>query len=343
MKILICSISSHCSSLSLSLFFFFLFSVCVSLTHTRTTLYCTTVNFGDTEMNTKKRQTLVIYNDGKHKFFFKPEEVVFPGTNELSHKLTFIPEDPSILMEGDHIVVRKKQSAKLHIELTVLQSGPIDLVAPFALRFASGPLLFALGKTCVLSSFFGVNPAELECIEDTIGSTTRLIPSVLVQMRYYLYQNDGLDIEGIFRIAADENEMPTVRNCLNRGTFVSCNDINCISTLIKVFFRQLPRPLLADIPTEQLLNITNELDSQAALEQLNSTSKVLLEWIVDLMCDVVQHRKKNKMSSQSCSIVMGPNLFSNRSDNPMQALMMSQKAVTLLKHLIDQKCEQNNK
>jgi hypothetical protein len=303
------------------------------------------VEFGDSEMNAKKQNTLIIHNDGKHKFFFKPEEVVFPGSNELSHKLIFRPKDASALMDGGHIVVRKRHTLHLHVELIVLRSGPFDLVAPFALRFASGPLMLALGKASVLPSVFGVNPSELECTQDLIGGSSLTIPSVLIQMRAYLYEHGGLDVEGIFRIAADESEMPMVRNCLNRGTFDVCNDINCIATLIKVFFRQLPRPLLADIPTEIILNIISVKDSCAAAEMLEPTSKQLLDWVVDLMCDVVARGSTNKMSAQSCAIVMGPNLFvaDNVGDNPMQALMISQKAVTLLQHLITERVGFRNK
>ena len=42
------------------------------------------------------------------------------------------------------------------------------------------------------------------------------------------------------------------------------------------------------------------------------------------------------MSVQNCAIVMGPNLFStDQVSNPMQALMIAQKSVGLLKFLIE--------
>ena len=289
-------------------------------------------------MNEKKRQAFIIYNDGKHKFFFKPEEVVLPGADSRTHKLTFTPEDPSMLAEGDHIVVRKKSSTKVFIDIKILQRGPFKLVAPFALRFASGPLLLCLGTSCVQASVFAIDPMELECVSDCLNETCirREIPLVLVQMQTYLYDSGGLDVEGIFRIAANEIEMPKVRAALNCGNFESCEDINCIATLIKVFFRQLPKPLLSDIPTDLFLNIQTLADSQEAVALLQPSFQTLLEWVVDLLCDVVGHGSTNKMSAQSCAIVMGPNLFVAEiwEGNPMQALMISQKAVMLLQHLI---------
>jgi hypothetical protein len=309
--------------------------------------FISTVQHGEVEINTKSRRTLVIYNDGKHKFFFKPEIVLLPGSDQLSHTLKFIPEDPSTLMEGDHIVVRKKHSLRLHVDLTALKSRTDELVAPFALRFASGPILLSSCRAFVLPSVFGVDPSELKCKEVQVGNKNNnnsstnimMIPQVLIQMKNYLYDQGGLEVEGIFRIAADENEMPMVRAALNRGSFESCNNIHCISTLIKVFFRELPKPLLGDIPTETLLNIVETADSCAAVNQMSSRSKDLLMWIVDLMCDVVAHGSTNKMSPKSCAIVMGPNLFvaNTIGSNPMQALMISQKAVLLLQHLISKR------
>ena len=43
----------------------------------------------------------------------------------------------------------------------------------------------------------------------------------------------------------------------------------------------------------------------------------------------------NKMNPQNCAIVMGPNLLRPQtSANPMEALMVSQKAVLFLDHLV---------
>lgn len=53
--------------------------------------------------------------------------------------------------------------------------------------------------------------------------------------------------EGLFRIAADADECVHVKKNLNSDNFTSCEDIHCISNLLKVWFRDLPKAILDQI------------------------------------------------------------------------------------------------
>lgn len=334
-----------------------------------------TIDFGDVDLGKTARATMTVHNDGKHKFFFRAEPVAFPGPDIVAyapHTLRFVPQDRSSLVEGDHVMVRKRQCATLHLELTPQKSN-VDMVAPFVLRFASGPVLLAVCRARVRRSVFGVGVDALDMIEEggeggkegegeeggekgegEAGGMQqrqhprgrrRRVPRIIVELRRSLVKRGGLSVEGIFRIAADEAEMPEVRAALNAGEFGilgTLRDINCVSTLIKVFFRELPEPVLSGLSRESLIALSCREDSLGALEQLPRQSRDLLEWIVELMCDVVDHANDNKMSAKSCAIVMGPNLYHVASDvaaNPMQALIQSQKAVQFLQHLIEHTTE----
>jgi hypothetical protein len=44
-----------------------------------------------------------------------------------------------------------------------------------------------------------------------------------------------------------------VKSQINQGKFTSCKDVNCISNLLKVWFRELPQPLLAEIKPESII------------------------------------------------------------------------------------------
>lgn len=52
--------------------------------------------------------------------------------------------------------------------------------------------------------------------------------------------------------APDAEENTLVKAQLNRGEFVSCRDVNCISNLIKVFFREMPTKLLQSLPPQSI-------------------------------------------------------------------------------------------
>jgi len=93
-------------------------------------------------------------------------------------------------------------------------------------------------------------------------------------MKKYLFDNGGNDVKGIFRLAPDQYESDKVRDSpsstrvyfqhtrsdphlqvkaeLNEGTFEKCDDINCISNAIKVWFRDLPRHLFAGVDAERV-------------------------------------------------------------------------------------------
>ena len=121
-------------------------------------------------------------------------------------------------------------------------------------------------------SLFGVSVAEMDQKEDTIfpGSTYK-VPALLVNLRHYLIDSNGLQTEGIFRNPGDEAEtgslprfcrpasqpviiflapslrliLAAVKSKLNKGTFKETPDIHAISNLIKVSY---PRNLVVPSP-----------------------------------------------------------------------------------------------
>jgi hypothetical protein len=85
-----------------------------------------------------------------------------------------------------------------------------------------------------LKQQFGLAPSRLERIR--LPEYKSRIPIVLHQMKEYLFNNGGLSQEGIFRLAPYGDESNLVKRQLNENKFVKCEDINCISNLIKGIF-----------------------------------------------------------------------------------------------------------
>ena len=65
--------------------------------------------------------------------------------------MDFVPVDSSCIVEGNHIMVRKRQHVTLHIELTPQRSN-VKMIAPFVLRFACGPVFLAICRARVRKS-----------------------------------------------------------------------------------------------------------------------------------------------------------------------------------------------
>ena len=65
-----------------------------------------------------------------------------------------------------------------------------------------------------------------------------------------------------------------VKQQLNENSFEQCSDINCISNLIKVWFRDLPRHLLDSTNKEQVAAVDDV--GSFTLLQVNSFSSFLV-------------------------------------------------------------------
>lgn len=144
-----------------------------------------------------------------------------------------------------------------------------------------------------MKSVFGVPVSDLECINEK----GVMIPSVLVTLKNYLYNNGGLMKEGIFRQSGSEKEENKVRDLLNKGTFDVCTDIYCVANLIKIWFRELPEPILNCLSKEAILN--SEDNIMGLFHTLPSQNKVLFQWLIDLLADVAIYESQNKMNPRT--------------------------------------------
>ncbi len=78
------------------------------------------------------------------------------------------------------------------------------------------------------------------------------MPSVLIEMKRVLVSHHAEQIEGIFRLAGERSDVLKAKQQLNLHNKLSpdIEDANTVSTLLKIWFRELPHPLLNAIPPE---------------------------------------------------------------------------------------------
>merc|ERR1712096_487592 len=87
---------------------------------------------------------------------------------------------------------------------------------------------------------------------------TSKIPSVLILLWNKVLENNGETSMGIFRLAADADEMKWIKNNLNTGKYDGSSiDENIAATLIKIFFRELPTYLLNHLEKNLIDQIAN--------------------------------------------------------------------------------------
>lgn len=152
------------------------------------------------------------------------------------------------------------------------------------------------------------------------------IPNVLILMGKYLLDHGGRDVKGIFRLAPDQTERDTVLQQLANGTFVECNDIHCISTGIKVWFRELPVPIFRDLDEEKIKTCEADSDAASILARLPEPALSVVHWLMDLCVEIINNSIVNMMTAKNMSIVLTPNLYRVRDDaNPQDMLFLAKK------------------
>ncbi|OEL37638.1 Rho GTPase-activating protein 2 [Dichanthelium oligosanthes] len=179
------------------------------------------------------------------------------------------------------------------------------------------------------ASVFGVSPESMQCGYDDKGNS---VPKILLLMQERLYTQDGLKAEGIFRITPENSQEEHVREQLNSGIVPDDIDVHCLASLIKAWFRELPEGVLDSLSPEQVLHCNTEEQCIELVELLPPTQAALLNWVVELMADVVEEEESNKMNARNVAMVFAPNM--TQMSDPLTALMHAVQVMNLLKTLI---------
>eukprot|EP01087_Luapelamoeba_hula_P023406 TRINITY_DN858_c0_g1_i1.p1 TRINITY_DN858_c0_g1~~TRINITY_DN858_c0_g1_i1.p1 ORF type:complete len:243 (+),score=46.04 TRINITY_DN858_c0_g1_i1:399-1127(+) len=196
---------------------------------------------------------------------------------------------------------------------------------------------------------FGVNPTLLDFCEDSGFQ----VPVVLAQMRRYVVEQGGLHLEGIFRLAGNATEMSHIKNRMNTMHHFDPDardqgsddapEVNAIANLVKVWFRELPQPILNSLPSDVICNTTDMESSVHGLEALEEMERTLLGWLINFLADAAEFKSTNKMTEQNLAIVVAPNLYNPPSHDPMEGLLLSQKSTQFLHNLIAYETELRSK
>ncbi|XP_074583633.1 rho GTPase-activating protein 2-like [Curcuma longa] len=186
-------------------------------------------------------------------------------------------------------------------------------------------------------SVFGVSVESMQCCYDDRGNS---VPTILLLMQRHLYSEGGLQVEGIFRINAENDQELLVREQLNGGTVPHRIDLHCLAGLIKAWFRELPKGVLDALTPDQVMHCNTEEACTELLRMLPPTEAALLDWVINLMADVVEHEDYNKMNARNIAMVFAPNM--TQMADPLTALIHAVQVMNFLRTLI-QKTLRNRK
>lgn len=171
---------------------------------------------------------------------------------------------------------------------------------------------------------FGV---PIEQLRARTSTGDELVPALLHMLRRELLRCGGLRSPWIYRASPDGRELTEARAKLDRGEFdpQRTSDPNVFASLLKLWLRELPEPLLGPVPLDRiagLLRAETSTESRVALREpleetqrivesalrLSSRARAVLEWLLDHWLEVVEDGASNHMTAPALAVVMAPNM-----------------------------------
>ncbi|XP_023695583.1 rho GTPase-activating protein 1 [Paramormyrops kingsleyae] len=146
------------------------------------------------------------------------------------------------------------------------------------------------------------------------------IPLVMQETVAFL-KECGLQIEGIFRRAANVTLVKSIQNRYNSGEVVDLHelaDVHLAAVILKTFLRELPEPILTYQLYNDVVNFSNvENSSQASvicdlLKTLPKENYTALKFLIQFLVQVSAQSEVNKMNNMNLAVVFGPNLMWGR-------------------------------
>ncbi|NXC47473.1 RHG25 protein, partial [Penelope pileata] len=214
---------------------------------------------------------------------------------------------------------------------------------------ASGGISFAFSKALgssnpdILSpAVFGQRLAETMAYEQKFGQ--HQVP-ILVQKCAEFIREHGVSEEGIFRLPGQDNLVKQLRDAFDAGerpSFDRDTDVHTVASLLKLYLRELPEPVVPWMQYEDFLLCGQALDMnqrkghQDLLKQLSLLPRDnynLLSYICRFLYEIQLNSSVNKMSVDNLATVIGVNLIRPKIEDPatiMRGTLQIQKVMTVM-------------
>ncbi|XP_035255843.1 rho GTPase-activating protein 22 isoform X2 [Anguilla anguilla] len=169
---------------------------------------------------------------------------------------------------------------------------------------------------------------------------------LLVEQCVDFIRERGLDEEGLFRMPGQANlvkELQDAFDCGDKPLFNSNTDVHTVASLLKLYLRELPEPVVPFSQYQDFLTCAQLLakDEEDGIEELAKQVKTLplanhnlLKYICKFLDEVQSHSSQNKMSVQNLATVFGPNILRPKMEDPMSMMEGTSQVQHLMTVLI---------
>uniref|UniRef100_A0A8D2ZXC6 Rho GTPase activating protein 22 n=1 Tax=Scophthalmus maximus TaxID=52904 RepID=A0A8D2ZXC6_SCOMX len=182
-------------------------------------------------------------------------------------------------------------------------------------------------------------------LEDTVQYEKKFGPRLaplLVEQCVDFIRERGLDEEGLFRMPGQANlvkELQEAFDCGDKPLFDSNTEVHTVASLLKLYLRELPEPVIPFSKYEDFLTCAQLLakDEEEGVQELGNQVNTLplpnfnlLKYICKFLDEVQSHCSKNKMSVQNLATVFGPNILRPKMEDPVTIM----EGTSLVQHLM---------
>ncbi|KAK1788502.1 hypothetical protein P4O66_016924 [Electrophorus voltai] len=189
-----------------------------------------------------------------------------------------------------------------------------------------GETLERRAQTVCVEGIFGQKLEETVRYERRYGN--KLAP-MLVEQCVDFIRHRGLKEEGLFRLPGQANlvkELQDAFDCGEKPAFNSTTDVHTVASLLKLYLRELPEPVIPFCKYDEFLACTKTLSKEQdtgmkelrrQVESLPLVNYNLLKYICRFLDEVQSYSGVNKMSVQNLATVFGPNILRPRVEDPV--------------------------
>ncbi|XP_043086895.1 rho GTPase-activating protein 22 [Puntigrus tetrazona] len=276
----------------------------------------------------------------EHLYFYKDEEETKPqGCISLKgsqvNELTANPEEPGRNLFEIVPAGEKDKAAVSHESFLLMANSQSDM----------DDWVKAIRRVIWAPFGGGIFGQRLE---DTVQYERKFGPRLaplLVEQCVDFIREQGLDEEGLFRMPGQANlvkELQEAFDCGDKPQFDSNTDVHTVASLLKLYLRELPEPVVPFCKYEDFLTCAQLLakEEEEGIQELGklvttlpAANYNLLKYICKFLDEVQSHSNENKMGVQNLATVFGPNILRPKMEDPvaiMEGTSLVQHLMTLL-------------
>jgi small GTP-binding protein len=173
------------------------------------------------------------------------------------------------------------------------------------------------------------------------------VPIIITKSIDFLRKKEATKLEGIFRISGDSRGINMLKDKFDTtddATYVIPDDTDphAVSGLLKLYFRELPAPLLTYSLYPHWIQSQTKDDPESRLSELSRLITQLpdhnrnsLKVLAKYLREVHDDSSVNKMHASNLSVVFGPTLIRERESNPAALLKDMKFQYGVIKDFID--------